>query len=105
MEPSAFRELARRFAQAGLPIPPEEEDAVWALAYVMARHLRRKVHSSLRQATDLPVLACYQNDGWSTWVVTRHKTKSNGRMVWRNARTRHEFLLQAVWDNVYHGTM
>lgn len=54
---------------------------------------------AMQEHRQMPLLACYQSDGWSSAVTTRHTVICDGR-VFRNARLRHEFLLQVGYFKI-----
>jgi len=99
MDTNQFRELVRKFSQCGVSIERCYSDRLLVLSYVLTRYLRRKATSALQQYRSCPVLCSYQSDGWSTTVWTRHVVKSGDRVL-RNAKMRHEFLLQAGFFKV-----
>ena len=72
-----------------------EEDTVNRLAFVMTRCLRHKFEKLIPENRRQPALFTYMSDGWGSTVTSRFPAAvAVGKHVIRNARFRHEFLLQ-----------
>ena len=67
---------------------------VYKCAHGLCSALRLRFNELLREAAHEPVLFVYVNDGWGSNVTTRHTCSGTETKVIRNARFRHEFLLQ-----------
>ena len=93
MTPEDFLSNIRRFATPSVCIPNEEETTWCRHAFVVTSHLRRKMREILAAHPFAPVMFAYLSDGWGSTTTTRYTAKVSNR-VFRNARFRHEYLLQ-----------
>jgi len=102
MEPEQFVEHVLRLAKPSEQVNAGSADdrLLYLLSETCTQQLRRRQSEMLATSRGKPVLLCYMSDGWGSNIVTRITSKV-GELVLRNARFRHEFLLQIALMKVF----
>ena len=86
----------RRFFKPGSCLETLDKDSALKLAHCLRRFLHEDVLQAVRDHADSPIVACYQADGWGTFIRDTRKLRlsDSSICVTSNGRFRHEFINQ-----------